>query len=78
MKNSTNQNQRSYTDLVSTDATKSRRLSLLWLMLFTLLLMPARMGGRIQHQTPAVLCSLNWMVYPMLPLLTIPVILGSC
>ncbi|WP_373175134.1 hypothetical protein [Prevotella merdae] len=45
MKNSKNQNRRSYTDLVSNDATKSRRLSMLWLMLFTLLLLPARMWG---------------------------------
>lgn len=45
MKNSTNQKQRSCTDLVSTNAAKSRRLSMLCLMLFTLLLLPARMYG---------------------------------
>ena len=44
MKSSTNQNQRSYlTDLVSTHAVKSRRLSLLMLMLFMLLFVPTRM-----------------------------------
>ena len=46
MKNSTNQNRRSYTDLVSTNAVKSRRLSLLWLMLFTLLFVPTRMVAK--------------------------------
>ena len=43
MKNSTNQNQRSYTYLVSTKAVKSRKLSMLMLMLFMLLLLPTRM-----------------------------------
>lgn len=46
MKNSTNQNRRSYTDLVSTNAVKSPRLSLLWLMLFTLLFVPTRMVAK--------------------------------
>ena len=44
MKNSTISKQRSYlTDLFSTNAVKSRKLSMLWLMLFTLLLVPTRM-----------------------------------
>ena len=43
MKNSTNQNQRSYTYLVSTKAVKSRKLSMLMLMLLTLLLLPTSM-----------------------------------
>ena len=44
MKSSTNLNQRSYlTDLYSTNAVKSRRLSLLMLMLLTLLFVPTRM-----------------------------------
>ena len=43
MKNSTNQNQRSYTYLVSTNAVKSRKLSMLMLMLLTLLLLPTSM-----------------------------------
>ena len=56
MKNSKNQNRRSYTDLVSTNAVKSRRLSLLWLMLFTLMLLPARMVA--QNRTPDPRCDL--------------------
>ena len=44
MKNSTISKQWSYTtDLYSTNAVKSRKLSMLWLMLFTLLLVPTRM-----------------------------------
>ena len=44
MKNSTISKQWSYTtDLYSTNAAKSHRLSMLWLMLFTLLLVPTRM-----------------------------------
>ena len=56
MKNSTNQNRRSYTDLVSTNATKSHKLSMLWLMLFTLLLLPTRMVA--QNRTPDPRCDL--------------------
>ena len=44
MKNSTISRPWSYLrDLVSTDAVKSRRRSTLWLMLFTLLLLPTSM-----------------------------------
>ena len=44
MKNSTISKQRSYTtDLYSTNAYKSHKLSMLWLMLLTLLLVPTRM-----------------------------------
>ena len=44
MKNTTNQNQRSYTDLVSTNAL----LSLLWLVLLTLLFLPTRMVAQTE------------------------------
>ena len=50
MKNSTISKQRSYlTDLFSTLAVKSRKLSMLWLMLLTLLLLPTRM---VAQSTP--------------------------
>ena len=52
MKNFTNQNQRSYTDLVSTDAVKSRKLSLLWLMLLMLLFVPTRMVALTTTEDP--------------------------
>ena len=60
MKNSTNQNRRSYTDLVSTNAAKSRRLSMLWLLLLTLLFVPTHVwgGGKIQQLIPAVIYSI--------------------
>ena len=50
MKNSTISKQWSYTtDLYSTNAYKSRRLSTLWLMLFTLLLLPTRMVAQTDY-----------------------------
>ena len=52
MRNSKNQNRRSYTDLVSTDATKSRRLSLLWLLLLTLLFVSTRMVAETTTEDP--------------------------
>ena len=52
MKNFTNQNQRSYTDLVSTDAVKSRKFSLLWLMLLMLLFVPTRMVAQNTTEDP--------------------------
>ena len=52
MKNSTNQNQRSYTYLVSTKAVKSRKLSMLMLMLLTLLLLPTRMVAQTTTEDP--------------------------
>ncbi len=52
MKNSTNQNQRSYTYLVSTKAVKSRKLSMLMLMLFMLLLLPTRMVAQTTTEDP--------------------------
>ena len=51
-KKSTNSKQWSYiTDLVSTNAVKSRRLSLLMLMLLTLLFVPTRMVAQIDYDT---------------------------
>ena len=52
MKNSTNQNQRSYTYLVSTKAVKSRKLSMLMLMLFMLLFVPTRMVAQTTTEDP--------------------------
>ena len=53
MKNSTISKQRSYTtDLYSTNAVKSRKLSTLWLMLFTLLLVPTRMVAQNTTEDP--------------------------
>ena len=53
MKNSTISKQRSYTtDLYSTNAVKSRKLSMLWLMLFTLLLLPTRMVALTTTEDP--------------------------
>ena len=52
MKNSTNQNQRSYTYLVSTKAVKSRKLSMLMLMLLTLLLLPTSMVAQTTTEDP--------------------------
>ena len=53
MKNSTISKQRSYTtDLYSTNAVKSRKLSMLWLMLFTLLLVPTRMVAQNTTEDP--------------------------
>ena len=50
MKNSTISKPWSYLiDLVSTDAVKSRRRSTLWLMLFTLLLLPTRMVAQTDY-----------------------------
>ena len=50
MKNSTISKQWSYTtDLYSTNAYKSRRLSTLWLMLFTLLLLPTSMVAQTDY-----------------------------
>ena len=50
MKNSTISKQRSYTtDLFSTLAVKSHRRSTLWLMLFTLLLLPTRMVAQTDY-----------------------------
>ena len=52
MKKSTISKQWSYiTDLVSTNAVKSRRLSLLMLMLLTLLFVPTRMVAQIDYDT---------------------------
>ena len=52
MKNSTISKPWSYLiDLVSTDAVKSRRRSTLWLMLFTLLLLPTRMVAQTNYDT---------------------------
>ena len=51
-KKSTISKQWSYiTDLVSTNAVKSRRLSLLMLMLLTLLFVPTRMVAQIDYDT---------------------------
>ena len=52
MKNSTNQNQRSYTYLVSTKAVKSRKLFMLMLMLFMLLFVPTRMVAQTTTEDP--------------------------
>ena len=52
MKNSTNQNQRSYTYLVSTNAVKSRKLFMLMLMLFMLLFVPTRMVAQTTTEDP--------------------------
>ena len=50
MKNSTISKQRSYlTDLFSTNAYKSRKLSMLWLMLLMLLLLPTRMVAQTDY-----------------------------
>ena len=52
MKKSTISKQRSYTtDLYSTNAVKSRKLSTLWLMLFTLLLLPTSMVAQTDYDT---------------------------
>ena len=52
MKNSTISKPWSYLiDLVSTDAVKSHRRSTLWLMLFTLLLLPTSMGAQTDYDT---------------------------
>ena len=40
------------TDLFSTLAVKSRKLSMLWLMLFTLLLLPTRMVAQTPTEDP--------------------------
>ena len=53
MKNSTISKPWSYLiDLVSTDAAKSRKRSTLWLMLFTLLLVPTRMVAQTTTEDP--------------------------
>ena len=53
MKNSTISKQRSYlTDLFSTNAYKSRKLSMLWLMLLMLLLLPTRMVAQTTTEDP--------------------------
>lgn len=58
MKHFTNQNQRSYTALVSTDAVKSRRLSLLMLMLLTLLFVPTNMVAQTDYDTSVTFSAL--------------------
>ena len=53
MKNSTISKQWSYTtDLYSTNAVKSRKLSMLWLMLLTLLFVPTRMVAQATTEDP--------------------------
>ena len=53
MNNSTNSKPWSYLiDLVSTDAAKRRKLSMLWLMLLTLLLLPTRMVAQTTTEDP--------------------------
>ena len=59
MKNSTISKQRSYTtDLYSTNAVKSRKLSTLWLMLFTLLLLPTSMVAQTDYDTSVTFTAL--------------------
>ena len=50
------------TDLFSTLAVKSHKLSTLWLMLFTLLLLPARMWAQTTTPDPRCALSIIWMV----------------
>ena len=59
MKKSTISKQRSYTtDLYSTNAVKSRKLSTLWLMLFTLLLLPTSMVAQTDYDTSVTFTAL--------------------
>ena len=59
MKNSTFSKPWSYLrDLVSTDAVKSRRRSTLWLMLFTLLLLPTSMVAQTDYDTSVTFTAL--------------------
>ena len=59
MKNSTISKQRSYlTDLFSTLAVKSHRRSTLWLMLFTLLLLPTSMVAQTDYDTSVTFTAL--------------------
>ena len=59
MKKSTISKQRSYlTDLFSTLAVKSRRRSTLWLMLFTLLLLPTSMVAQTDYDTSVTFTAL--------------------
>ena len=59
MKNSTISKPWSYLiDLVSTDAVKSRRRSTLWLMLFTLLLLPTSMVAQTEYDKTVTLTAL--------------------
>ena len=59
MKNSTISKPWSYLrDLVSTDAVKSRRRSTLWLMLFTLLLLPTSMVAQTDYDTSVTFTAL--------------------
>ena len=59
MKNSTISKPWSYLiDLVSTDAVKSRRRSTLWLMLFTLLLLPTSMVAQTNYDTSVTFSAL--------------------
>ena len=59
MKNSTISKPWSYLrDLVSTDAVKSRRRSTLWLMLFTLLLLPTSMVAQTDYDTSVTFSAL--------------------
>ena len=59
MKNSTFSKPWSYLiDLVSTDAVKSRRRSTLWLMLFTLLLLPTSMVAQTNYDTSVTFTAL--------------------
>ena len=59
MKKSTISKQRSYlTDLFSTLAVKSRRRSTLWLMLFTLLLLPTSMVAQTDYDTSVTFSAL--------------------
>ena len=59
MKNSTISKPWSYLrDLVSTDAAKSHRRSTLWLMLFTLLLLPTSMVAQTNYDTSVTFTAL--------------------
>ena len=60
MKNSTISKQWSYTtDLYSTNAYKSHKLSMLWLMLLTLLLVPTRMVAQTDYDTSVTFSALE-------------------
>ena len=52
MKSFATPNQWSYTDLFSTGRTMNHKFSLLWLMLFTLLLLPTRMVAETTTEDP--------------------------
>lgn len=60
MKKSTSFKQWSYiTDLYSTYAVKSHKLSMLWLMLFTLLLLPTRMMAQTDYDNTVTFTALE-------------------